>query len=79
MRCIVCNGDDIEKKMVDEEIKFVGDIVLVTMELLVCNACGERYYDTISMKKIEGIRSGMNIDMLKNQTVIGKVYRACAA
>jgi len=56
MRCVICKGEDIEKKMVDEEIRLSGDIVLVSMELLVCNACGERYYDQRAMKKIEDLR-----------------------
>ena len=39
MKCVICKGEDIEKKLVDEDIKLSGDIVLVSMELLVCNTC----------------------------------------
>lgn len=79
MRCVICKGEDITKKLVDEEIKVSGDIVLVSMELLVCNTCGERYYDKRSMKKIEDLRSAMKFENLQFQTVVGKVYRAYAA
>jgi YgiT-type zinc finger domain-containing protein len=79
MRCVICKGEDIVKKAVDEEIKLSGDIVLVSMELMVCNTCGERYYDQRAMKKIEEIRSSMKVEHLKFQTVVGKVYRAYAA
>jgi len=79
MRCVICKGEDIEKKMVDEEIRLSGDIVLVSMELLVCNACGERYYDQRAMKKIEELRLSMKVENLQFQTVVGKVYRTYAA
>ncbi len=79
MRCVICKGEDIEKKLVDEEIRLSGDIVLVSMELLVCNACGERYYDQRAMKKIEDLRLSMKVENLQFQTVVGKVYRTHAA
>jgi hypothetical protein len=47
--------------------------------LLVCNTCGERYYDQRAMKKIEDLRSAMKDGNLQFQTVVGKVYRAYAA
>jgi YgiT-type zinc finger domain-containing protein len=79
MRCVICKGEDIEKKLVDEEIRLSGDIVLVSMELLICNTCGERYYDQRAMKKIEDLRSAIKGGNLQFQTVVGKVYRAYAA
>ena len=79
MKCVICKGEDIEKKLVDEDIKLSGDIVLVSMELLVCNTCGERYYDQRAMKKIEDLRAAMKGGKLQFQTVVGKVYRAYAA
>lgn len=45
MKCVICKSDDIELKKVDEEIKFENDIILVPIEVLVCNNCGERYYE----------------------------------
>ncbi|HPL68514.1 MAG TPA: YgiT-type zinc finger protein [Smithellaceae bacterium] len=79
MKCVICRGDDIVKKLVDEEIKIGSDIVLVSMELLVCNGCGERYYDQRAMKKIEDLRAAMKVEELPTQAVVGKVYRAYAA
>lgn len=79
MRCVICKGEDIEKKLVDEEIMFSGDIALVSMELVICNTCGERYYDLIAMKKIEELRAKMKDGNLKFQAVVGNVYRAYAS
>lgn len=66
---------DIQMKMVEEEVKSGRDIVLIPIEALVCQICGERYYDRKTMKKIEDIR-----DRLKRQDVeveeVGKVLLA---
>jgi YgiT-type zinc finger domain-containing protein len=45
MKCIVCKSNDINLKNVDEEIRIDKDIILIPIEVLVCNICGERYYD----------------------------------
>ena len=78
MKCVICKSTDIEPKTVDEQIRAGEDIVLVPMTILVCSSCGERYYDSKSMRKIEQIRS-----KLKNQNLevkqVGKIMRAQAA
>ena len=75
MKCIVCNGEDIQKKQVDEEIRIDNDVVLVPIETLVCLSCGERYYDRRTMRHLEEtadrIRSG-EAELAK----IGQVLRA---
>jgi YgiT-type zinc finger domain-containing protein len=78
MKCIVCKNTDIEKKIVDEDIRVDRDIVLVSMEVLVCNSCGERYYDRAAMKKIEELRAKLK-DARLNMEEVGKVFRAHAA
>jgi YgiT-type zinc finger domain-containing protein len=78
MKCVVCKGSDIELKTVDEQIRTESDIILVTMDILVCSNCGERYYDRQSMRKIEEIRKkSKNKDLDVEE--VGKVMRACAA
>ena len=78
MRCVVCKSTDIEKKMIDEEIKVDKNIVLVSMDVLVCNNCGERYYDKSTMRKIEEFRSKLKEAKL-NMEEVGKIFRAHAA
>jgi len=75
MKCVICKSSDIQKKMVEEEIKSGMDIVLISLEVLVCMNCGERYYDRITMKKIENIRSKLKQKELKVEEV-GKVLKA---
>jgi hypothetical protein len=48
------------------------------MEVLVCNSCGERYYDRATMKKIEEYRTNLKNTNL-NMEEVGKVFRAHAA
>ncbi len=78
MKCVICKSTDTSIKTIDEQIQYGKDIVLVPMEVMVCAACGERYYDRDSMKKIEGIRSKLKRNDLEIKE-IGKVFRAHAA
>jgi YgiT-type zinc finger domain-containing protein len=75
MKCVICKSSDIQKKTVEEEIKSGMDIVLVTVEVLVCMNCGERYYNTNTMRKIENVRLKLKQKDLEVQEV-GKVLRA---
>jgi YgiT-type zinc finger domain-containing protein len=78
MKCVICNGTEIETREVDEEIRFGGDIFLVPMQLLVCLNCGERYYDRKALKKLEKMRA-----LIKEKRVdskeIGRILRIQAA
>lgn len=74
MKCVICKGSELEKKVVDEEIKFEKDIVLVSIEVIVCQSCGERYYDRKEMKKIEKVKAELKDQKLEVE-VIGKVLR----
>jgi len=75
MKCVICKSSDIQKQMVEEEIKSGMDIILISLEVLVCMNCGERYYDRMTMRKIENIRAKLKQRELKVEEV-GKVLRA---
>jgi YgiT-type zinc finger domain-containing protein len=53
MKCVICRGDDITLKVVEEEFRVGSDVVLVPVEVLVCASCGERYYDRKTMRSLE--------------------------
>ena len=59
MKCIICNSPDIKKKKVEEEIKIGNDVAFVSIEVLVCTGCGERYYDRRTMKELEDIEKNI--------------------
>ena len=52
MKCVICKGNDIAVKTVDEQIAVGDDILLVRLDLPVCSQCGERYYDRKAMQII---------------------------
>jgi len=74
MKCVICNGSDIEVKTVDEQIALGDDIVLVRLTLQVCSQCGERYYDRKAIQLIEQIRAKGKQKFLDIENV-GKIFR----
>ncbi len=75
MKCVICKSSDIQKKMIEEEIKSGMDIVLIPLNVLVCMNCVERYYDRNTMRKIEDVRSRIKQKSLEVEEV-GKVLKA---
>jgi YgiT-type zinc finger domain-containing protein len=65
-------------KHVEEEIKRGKDIVLIPMEVLVCQNCGERYYDKKAMQKLEEMRDRLTRKDMELEDV-GRVLRAKVA
>lgn len=67
MKCVICNSQNINDKTIDEEIKLDNDVVIVSINTLVCESCGERYYNKQTMKILEDIEEscgawGYNVD-----------------
>jgi YgiT-type zinc finger domain-containing protein len=56
MKCVICSGDDIKEKEIEEEIRVKNDIVLVPAKAMVCTKCGERYYDRKIMMNLEMVK-----------------------
>jgi YgiT-type zinc finger domain-containing protein len=74
MKCVICNGNDIKVKTVDEQIALGDDIILTRLTLPVCSQCGERYYDRKTIQLIEQIRVKGKQRLLDVEDV-GKVLR----
>ena len=55
MQCIICHSEDITRRVVQEEIPLGDDLVRVPVEVLVCSACGERYYDRRTVRYLEEV------------------------
>ena len=75
MKCVVCKSADIQQKHVEEEIRQGGDIVLVPIEVLVCNNCGERYYNQAVMHRLEELKKRVRDRDVPLEDV-GRVLRA---
>ena len=78
MKCVICKSSDIQKRPVEEEVKQANDIVLIPMEVMVCQQCGERYYDTKAMRRLEEMRAKLRKKDLAVEDV-GRVLRAKVA
>lgn len=59
MKCTLCHGDQIAKSTVQERIPVGNDIVLVSIEVLVCQSCGERFYDRATMRRLEELEDDL--------------------
>lgn len=74
MKCIICSGDDIKEKEIEEEIRVGNDIVLVPAKAMVCTKCGERYYDRKIMMNLEMVKYKVEKKQLEVET-IGNVLK----
>ena len=74
MKCVICKGNDIVVKSVDEQIADGKDIILIRLVLPVCSQCGERYYDRKAIQIIEEVRTkGKGRDLAVEE--VGKILR----
>ena len=74
MKCLICHSTDISLRRVHEQLSRGEDMILVPVEVLVCNNCGERYYDRRTMHRLEEIEDAVNADRLFLERV-GEVLR----
>ena len=74
MKCIICHSTDITMRRVNEQLSRGEDLILVPLEVLVCNNCGERYYDRRTMKRLEETEDAVNAGRVSLERV-GEVLR----
>lgn len=72
MKCVICHGEDIRLKKVQEELAAGNDVVYMAVKVLVCQTCGERYYDRQAMRFLEEAEQKLKEGKAKLQEV-GKV------
>ena len=78
MKCTICHGDQIAKAPVQERIPVGNDIVLVPIEVLVCQSCGERYYDRATIRRLEEIEDDL-LARKRPLREVGKVLELVSA
>jgi YgiT-type zinc finger domain-containing protein len=77
MKCVICHSSDIEEKTVNETFWVEKDLVLAPCRVLVCNNCGERYYNRQVMRHLEEIEMHLQSKTLTLETV-GQVLKLTA-
>jgi YgiT-type zinc finger domain-containing protein len=71
-KCVFCHGEDIREQTVNEELSFNSDIVYAPVTCLVCQTCGERYFDRPTVRLLENLRAELRSGRLPLKEV-GKV------
>ena len=74
MKCIICHSTDISVRRVNEQLSRGEDMILIPVEVLTCNNCGERYYDRRTMQRLEEIEDAVNAGRVSLERV-GEVLR----
>jgi len=74
MKCIICHSTDISLRRVNEQLSRGEDMILIPVKVLVCNNCGERYYDRRTMQRLEEIEDAVNAGRVSLERV-GEVLR----
>jgi len=74
MKCVVCHSSDIVMRRVNEQVTRGEDLILVPVEVLVCNNCGERYYDRRTMQRLDEIEDAIGAGRAPLERV-GEVFR----
>lgn len=77
MKCVICKSGNIAQQVTEEEIRMGCDIVFVSLNALVCNECGERYYSRAEMKKLEDMERLLEQKKVSLEK-IGEVLKAVA-
>lgn len=74
MKCVICHGEEIVQADLFEEIAVGSDIVRIPITVLVCQTCGERYYDRATVRSLERIRAEVAAG-LRSVEQVGKVLQ----
>jgi YgiT-type zinc finger domain-containing protein len=77
MNCVICQTGELVRKQVEEELRVGNDVLLAPVETLVCDACGERYYDRATMRRLEQLEADARKQADRFPTV-GRVLLAAA-
>jgi YgiT-type zinc finger domain-containing protein len=71
-KCVFCHGEDIREQTVNEELQLNSDIVYAPVSCLVCQTCGERYFDRPTVRHLEKLRAELRSGQVPLKQV-GKV------
>lgn len=69
MTCVICKGEDIVLRVVEEEIRNGLDVFRTHLKVRVCISCGERYYDAVTVRHIEQLRRNLKDGVLELKSV----------
>ena len=71
--CPFCGGE-ITLSKVTEVVRGGGNTAALTVNALVCQHCGERFYSTEIIKKFESIKANLESQNLENLKPVGQAF-----
>lgn len=74
MTCVTCNGKT-EQRLVDYEIHFNGDHLVVPVKAEVCEVCDEQYFDQKTVEYLQKVENTFKRTKRSYQE-IGTVFKA---
>ena len=74
MICAICKRGSVRPKKVEAEIKIGTDHLLVTVDAEACSECGEAYYSSNAMRRLEQVREDF-VSKAITPPVVGRVYQ----
>ncbi|MEA5619395.1 YgiT-type zinc finger protein [Cronbergia sp. UHCC 0137] len=72
-KCVVCNGNLLEKKVI-EIIRGGGNTATLKISALVCDNCGERYYHPDTIRKFETIKAKLEKQETQDLILVGQSF-----
>lgn len=73
-KCPICGGEVIERD-VEKILKGGTNTAVLNVKAEVCLHCGERLYDSNTIRKFEEIRKKLEINNLENLIEVGKALQ----
>ena len=72
-RCPFCSGE-VNQKTVTEVVRGGGNTATLTVNALVCQRCGERFYDPETIKKFEAIKADLESQKTEDLKPVGQAF-----
>ncbi|ACK67859.1 conserved hypothetical protein [Rippkaea orientalis PCC 8801] len=72
-QCIICSGNLKEQKLT-EIVRGAGNTATLTVEALVCQKCGERYYHADVVRKLEEIKAKLERQDTDDFVLVGQSF-----
>lgn len=73
-RCPVCGGNVVEKEVV-EVLRGGDNTAILTVNAIVCQRCGERFYSLNTVRKFEDIKNKLERQETEEFQPVGQSFR----
>ncbi|MEA5535086.1 YgiT-type zinc finger protein [Crocosphaera sp. XPORK-15E] len=72
-QCIICSGT-LKEQEVTEIVRGAGNTATLTVKALVCQKCGERYYNADVVRRFEDIKAKLERQETGDFVLVGQSF-----